>query len=139
MDFESANPTVVKSIKQRDLLNTWLRLFAREQKLPALGEYQPARIEDELPDLVYFSIDTTQKPPRIIIDSDGTLHGDETSTHRPFGEGRIDFEYLTPRLLEVPDINWWTIDMCFWAGSWDLIASSRRFVQKLLQYHEVFR
>ena len=72
MDFESANPTVVKSIKQRDLLNTWLRLFAREQKLPALAEYQPARIEDELPDLVYFSIDTTQKPPRIIIDSDGT-------------------------------------------------------------------
>ncbi len=74
-----------------------------------------------------------------LIDSDGTLHGDETSTHRPFGEGRIDFEGLTPRLLEVPDIEWWTIDMCFWAGSWELIGSSRRFVNKLLQYHEAFR
>jgi sugar phosphate isomerase/epimerase len=74
-----------------------------------------------------------------LIDSDGTLHGDETSTHRPFGQGNIDFERLTPRLLEVPNIDWWTIDMCFWAGSWDLIASSRQFVNRLLQYHEVFR
>jgi hypothetical protein len=74
-----------------------------------------------------------------LIDSDGTLHGDETSTHRPFGQGLIDFEFLTPRLLAVPDIDWWTIDMCFWAGSWELVSSSRRFVSKLLQYHEVFR
>ncbi len=74
-----------------------------------------------------------------LIDSDSTLHGDETSTHRPFGEGVLDFEGLTPRLLEVPDIDWWTIDMCFWAGSWELIGSSRRFLSKLLQYHEVFR
>jgi sugar phosphate isomerase/epimerase len=74
-----------------------------------------------------------------LIDSDGTLHGDETSTHRPFGEGVIDFEGLTPRLLEVPDIEWWTIDMCFWAGSWELIDQSRRYIAKLLQYHEVFR
>ena len=34
VEFESANPTVVKSIKQRDLLNTWLRLYARAQQLP---------------------------------------------------------------------------------------------------------
>jgi hypothetical protein len=72
MDFESANPTVVKSIKQRDLLNTWLRLYARDQKPPAVAEYQPTRIEEELPDLVFFSVDATQKPPHIIIDSDGT-------------------------------------------------------------------
>jgi sugar phosphate isomerase/epimerase len=74
-----------------------------------------------------------------LIDSDGTLHGDETSTHRPFGEGLIEFEAITPRLLEVPGIEWWTIDMCFWAGSWELIGSSLRFVNKLLQYHEAFR
>ena len=58
MDFESANPSVVKSIKQRDLLNTWLRLFAREQLMPRIEEYQPARIEEELPDLVYYTVDT---------------------------------------------------------------------------------
>jgi hypothetical protein len=31
LDFQSASPSVVKSIKQRDLLNTWLRLYARGQ------------------------------------------------------------------------------------------------------------
>ena len=58
MDFESANPSVVKSIKQRDLLNTWLRLFARERLLPRIEEYQPERLADELPDLVYYTVDT---------------------------------------------------------------------------------
>ena len=47
MDFESANPSVVKSIRQRDLLNTWLRLYARAQSLPRIEEYQPERLEDE--------------------------------------------------------------------------------------------
>jgi hypothetical protein len=31
LDFQSANPSVVKSIRQRDLLHTWLRLYARGQ------------------------------------------------------------------------------------------------------------
>jgi len=53
LEFESANPTIVKSIKQRDFLNTWLRLYARAQILPRIDEFQPARIEDELPDLVF--------------------------------------------------------------------------------------
>jgi sugar phosphate isomerase/epimerase len=67
-----------------------------------------------------------------LIDSDGTLHGDETSTHRPFGEGFIDFQAVAPKLLAVPGIAWWCIDMCFWAGSWELVESSREFVAKLL-------
>lgn len=95
MDFESANPTVVKSIKQRDLLNIWLRLYAREQKLPALAEYQPARIEEELPDLVFFSIDATQTPPRIVINSNGTRMA---SAYGQTGQGRRLEEYLGPRL-----------------------------------------
>ncbi|MEX2264419.1 MAG: sugar phosphate isomerase/epimerase family protein [Bryobacteraceae bacterium] len=67
-----------------------------------------------------------------LIDSDGTLHGDETSTHRPFGEGYIDFRALAPQLLAVRNIDWWCIDMCFWAGSWELVESSRVFVADLL-------
>ncbi len=68
-----------------------------------------------------------------LIDSDGTLHHDETSTHRPFGEGVIDFQALTPKLLAVPGIEWWCIDLCFWAGSWELVDSSLAFVRNLLQ------
>lgn len=67
-----------------------------------------------------------------LIDSDGTLHGEETSTHRPFGEGFIDFKKLAPLLLAVPNIEWWCIDMCFWAGSWELVESSREYVLDLL-------
>jgi sugar phosphate isomerase/epimerase len=67
-----------------------------------------------------------------LIDSDGTLHGDETSTHRPFGEGFVDFQVLAPKLLDVPKIEWWCIDMCFWAGSWELVEPSLRFVRSLL-------
>ncbi len=95
MDFESANPTIVKSIKQRDLLNTWLRLYARDQKLPSIAEYRPERIEDEMPDLVFFTIDATQKPPHIIIDSDGTRMA---SAYGHTGKGRRLEDYLGPRL-----------------------------------------
>ena len=98
MQFESANPTIVKSIKQRDLLNTWLRLYAREQVMPAIDEYQPARIEEELPDLVYFSVDAAQDPPRILIDSDGTRM---SSAYGHTGKGRYLEEYLGARLAPI--------------------------------------
>jgi sugar phosphate isomerase/epimerase len=67
-----------------------------------------------------------------VIDSDGTLSYDETSTHRPFGEGIIDFKRLAPRLLAVPNIEWWTVDLSFWPGAWELVESSRDFVARLL-------
>ncbi len=67
-----------------------------------------------------------------LIDSDGTLHGDETSTHRPFGEGLVDFRGLRPQLLAIPGIEWWTIDLCFWPGSWELVEASHKFVADLL-------
>ena len=76
MEFESANPTIVKSIKQRDLLNTWLRLYAREQSMPRIEAYQPERLADELPDLVYYTVDSTELSPRLMIQSDGTRMSD---------------------------------------------------------------
>ena len=95
MEFESAQPSVVKSIKQRDLLNTWLRLFARDQALPRMDEYRPERIEDELPDLVFFTVDTNQAPPRLLIESDGARM---SSAYGNTGKGRYLDEYLGARL-----------------------------------------
>lgn len=66
MDFASAAPSV-KSIKQRDLLNTWLRLYARQQTAPPIWEYQPARLEEELSDLIYYTVDDSTPPPRLTI------------------------------------------------------------------------
>jgi hypothetical protein len=95
LDFESANPTIVKSIKQRDLLNTWLRLYARKQLLPRIEEYQPERLADELPDLVYYTVDTTESPPRLTIRSQGTRM---STAYGNTGKGRYLEDYLGARL-----------------------------------------
>ena len=98
MHFESANPSVIRSIKQRDLLNTWLRLYAREQKLPRLEEYQPARLADETPDLVYYTVDAIQTPPRLTIQSDGTRM---STAYGHTGKGRYLHDYLPSKLVDV--------------------------------------
>ena len=94
MNFESANPTVVKSIRQRDLLNTWLRLFAPAQRPPRIGEFQPSRIEEELPDLVFMTVEKAE-PLQLIIDSDGTRM---SIAFGYAGKGRYLDEYLGARL-----------------------------------------
>jgi hypothetical protein len=98
LNFESAQPSVVKSIKQRDLLNTWLRLYARNQSMPRMDEYQPERIEDELPDLVFFTVDTSVQPPRLTIQSDGTRM---SNAYGHTGKGRFLDEYLGARLAPI--------------------------------------
>jgi hypothetical protein len=98
VEFQSANPSIVKSIKQRDLLNTWLRLYAREQRLPAVEEYQPARFEDELPDLVFITVDNAAAPPRLTIQSDGARM---SSAYGNIGKGRYLDEYLPANLAPV--------------------------------------
>jgi len=67
-----------------------------------------------------------------LIDSDGTLHGDETSTHAPFGEGVLDFGPLLAELARnrFPH-NWWTIDLCFWPDAWDVTARCKAAVDGL--------
>lgn len=98
MEFASAGPSVVKSIKQRDLLNTWLRLYARNQSIPRMLEYQPARIEDELPDLVFYTVDATAQPPRLTIQSDGTRM---STAYGNTGRGRYLDEYLGAKLVPI--------------------------------------
>lgn len=72
MKFQSAPPSVVKAIRQRDLLNTWLRLYSRKQAVPAVTNYEPSRLKEELDDLVYYSVSATQSPPLLTIQSEGT-------------------------------------------------------------------
>jgi sugar phosphate isomerase/epimerase len=49
-----------------------------------------------------------------LIDSDGTLHDEETSTHVPFGEGYIDFiKVISSMKNEVEQLPWWCFDFCF--------------------------
>jgi hypothetical protein len=98
LEFQSASPSVVKSIKQRDLLNTWLRLYARERLLPRIGEYQPERLTEELPDLVFYTVDSSQQPPRLTIQSDGTRM---SNAYGHTGKGKYLDEYVGARLAPI--------------------------------------
>jgi len=94
VDFESANPSIVKSIRQRDLLNTWLRLYAPAQTLPRVEQFQPGRLEDELPDLVFMTVEQAT-PPRLKIESNGTRM---SIAYGHTGKGQYLDEYLGNRV-----------------------------------------
>jgi hypothetical protein len=95
LDFANAAPSVVKSIRQRDLLNTWLRLYARQQIAPAIWEYQPARLEEELSDLIYYTVEFSTPTPRLIIQSEGTRI---SRAYGHTGKGVLLDDYVGPRL-----------------------------------------
>jgi sugar phosphate isomerase/epimerase len=73
-----------------------------------------------------------------LIDSDGSLNEHQTSTHNPFGTGKLNFDKLVPELLQcgVPH-DWWCVDLCFWPNAWDVTADSKRFLDKVRQKHGV--
>jgi sugar phosphate isomerase/epimerase len=50
-----------------------------------------------------------------LIDSDGSLHDEDTSVHLPFGLGEVDFDAVLTALGErAAALPWWTVDYCFW-------------------------
>jgi sugar phosphate isomerase/epimerase len=67
-----------------------------------------------------------------LIDSDGSLNEHNTSTHNPFGTGKLNFDKLMPELMTagVPN-DWWCVDLCFWPHAWDVTADSKRFLDQL--------
>ncbi len=95
MEFESASPSVVKSIRQRELLNGWLALYARAHALPQLLDYGSERLDEEKPDLVHYSIEAELDPPRLTIQSEGTRMA---SAYGHSGKGRSLETYVGPRL-----------------------------------------
>lgn len=69
-----------------------------------------------------------------LIDSDGTLHHDETSTHAPFGEGKIDFKQVISELREeVEPLEWWCFDFCFCPTTERDARKAIPFVENVIQ------
>jgi sugar phosphate isomerase/epimerase len=67
-----------------------------------------------------------------LIDSDDTLHDNDTSTHSPFGEGKIDFDTIIPAILDAGYAGeWWAIDLCFWPDAWEVTRRCKEFVDGL--------
>lgn len=71
-----------------------------------------------------------------LIDSDGTLHNNETSTHAPFGQGVLDFDRLIPAVIgcRLPT-DWWTVDLCFWPRAWEVTADAKDFLVAMARKH----
>lgn len=55
-----------------------------------------------------------------IIDCDGDLNEHGTSSHKVFGQGKIDFPPVLAELSANAGCphDWWTIDLCFEDGAW---------------------
>jgi hypothetical protein len=94
MEFESADPSVVRSIKQRDLLNSWLRAVGKLRTLPALGDYRPDRIAVEQADMMSFDVAGEADNARFLITHEGTRL---TTT---YGNEHVDSDKRTNRYLD---------------------------------------
>ena len=71
-----------------------------------------------------------------LIDSDGTLHHDETSSHPPFGDGYLDFDAIIPELNKnTLSHDWWTIDLCFWPDAWAVTERCKTSIDELNAKH----
>ena len=67
-----------------------------------------------------------------LIDSDGTLNVTQTSTHSPFGLGKVDFDVVIPALLDAGyNGDWWAIDLCEWPDAWNAIRQCKEAVDAI--------
>jgi hypothetical protein len=109
MYFESATRSIVRSVRQGDLLNAWLRVFKRERTMPLIHQFEPDRLEDERADLMCYEVNGSAGAVRFLI-----IHGGQNliqafGTEK--GEGRflddlVDAErlkYITPAFLACID------------------------------------
>ena len=71
MEFKSADPSVVRNIMQRVLLNAWLRAARTHQPLPLLADFQPGDISGELPDMMGFDVEGDSDDARFVIKQEG--------------------------------------------------------------------
>jgi hypothetical protein len=71
MKFESANPSVVRSIKQRVLLNAWLRARRQPAPLPAIGDFRLDEVADELSDMISYDVEGRGDSARFRITQEG--------------------------------------------------------------------
>ncbi|KJC50997.1 hypothetical protein UP09_02755 [Bradyrhizobium sp. LTSP885] len=81
MDFASADPSVIKSITQRVLLNAWLRALRQPNVLPLLSDFHAAGAAEERADMMGFDVVGSGDGARFLITQEGarltTAYGNE--------------------------------------------------------------
>src|SRR3974390_2177768 len=68
MQYASADPSVVRSIRQRVLLNAWLRALRKPNPLPLLRAFDP---EAGLADMMGFNVEGEDEAARFLITQEG--------------------------------------------------------------------
>jgi len=71
MQFASADPSVVKSIRQRYLLNEWLRAAAKQRTMPPPGDFQLEQVADELVDMMHYEVVGQGDGTRFLVTHEG--------------------------------------------------------------------
>jgi hypothetical protein len=94
MEFTSANLSVVRSIKQRELLNAWLRAHNKRRTMPAIGDYHPDQIADELAEMMGFDVEGDGDGARFLITQEGSRLA------ATYGNEHIDPDKRTNRYLD---------------------------------------
>src|SRR5882757_1276894 len=94
MEFASSDPSVVRSIRQRSLLNTWLSAATRHHPLPLFHDFQPDRVAEELADMMGFDVVGQGDDARLLITQEGARL---TVT---YGNEHVDPSKRTNRFLD---------------------------------------
>jgi hypothetical protein len=71
MEYSSSDPSVVRSIRQRVLLDAWLRALRKPCPLPALSDFEPDTGIDELADMMGFDVEGDETSARFVITQEG--------------------------------------------------------------------
>lgn len=101
MEFTHAQPWIVKSIKQRTLLNAWQRLATDAGKIPALNGFEPEELAGELPDTIFYDVVHDTYPPRFLI----TRSGERLRESFGFsGVGKFIDESMDPKLWAITQV-----------------------------------
>jgi hypothetical protein len=81
MEFAGADPSVVKSIRQRYLLNEWLRAAGKRPPIPLLRDFHLDRVDDEMVDMMGYDVVGEGDGARFLITHQGarlaTTYGNE--------------------------------------------------------------
>lgn len=56
MHFESVSRSVIRSVRQGDLFNAWLRVYRRERAMPLIHQFDYERLGEEKPDLMFYDV-----------------------------------------------------------------------------------
>jgi hypothetical protein len=94
MEYASSDPSVVRSIRQRVLLNAWLRALRQGVPLPVLIDFDPETGLDEIADMMGFDVQGEGEAARFLITQEGAR------LSATYGNEHIAPEHRTNRYLD---------------------------------------